>query len=111
MAVFAAENARMVAIEIKQRAVNLYVQLAPILSIVNAWTLNGTDAMLPMPFDIKVEIESYRKLRLDRLRLEDEIEKFLKAKVGDSLIYGNAPEGIDLLVYNDNLIFNGALTW
>lgn len=111
MAIFAAEKARMVALEVKQRAVSFYVQLAPILSAVNGWTLNGVDAMLPAPFDIRIALESYRALRFPRLRLDEETEAFLTAALGDTLTYGNAQAGVDLLTYNPNLVFTTAITW
>jgi hypothetical protein len=91
MAVFLAEKARMVAIEVKGRSLNLYTQLAPILSTVNAWTLNGLDAALPLPFDIRVALESYMSMRLQRLQLESEIESLLTAQVGDTLAGSVAP--------------------
>jgi hypothetical protein len=111
MAIFAAEKARMVALEVKQRAVSFYIQLAPILSAVNSWTLNGVDAMLPDPFSIRVVLESYRALRFPRLRLDEETEAFLTAQLGDTLAYGKPPAGVDMLTYNTNLVFTDAITW
>jgi hypothetical protein len=88
---FSADKARMVAIELKERTSDLYNSLLPIYVSVMDWTLNGYDPALPLPFEIRVQLEGYRLLELERLRLDEYVKEFLTAQVGDTLTYSTPP--------------------
>lgn len=91
MATFDADLARLVALEVKERTLSLYAALLPLQASVSGWVLNGTDPMLPAPFDIRVGVEQYQALKIERLRLDAWIELLLTAQVGDELVYPPPP--------------------
>lgn len=85
MAIFDADKERMVAIELKDQTINLYASIAPLFLTVRSWILDGFDYMLPSPFDVRVAIEQYKALSINRLLLQDYITPFLAAQVGDTV--------------------------
>jgi hypothetical protein len=111
MAKFDADVVRMVALELQARALGLYARVLSIVTCSSAWTLNGTDPLLPLPFDVRVGLEQYRALRLERMRLDDLVESLLTAQVGDTLSYPPPVAGSGLITYNENLIFTEALMY
>lgn len=92
MSTYAADTVRMAALELKQRLLSLEVSLAPVRHTVTGWTLNSYDSVLPMPFDVRVALESYHSLKLERLRLDKDVEKLLEAKVEDVIAVITSPE-------------------
>jgi hypothetical protein len=93
MATFDADIERMTALELKERIVTLYADVLPIFTTVSGWELNRTDPFLPPPFDVRVQLESYRALELERLRLDEYVKLLLTAQVGDTLTYPPPPSG------------------
>jgi hypothetical protein len=91
MAVFAADSERNIALELKRRILAFYVNFAPVLQTVSGWTLNGADASLPTPFDVRSALEQYRALKLERIRQDDLLDLFLTAQLTDTLSISTAP--------------------
>ncbi len=91
MATFSAVEARAVACELKLRIDKLYAAVLPVFVTVNGWELNRTDPFLPSPFDIRVQLEAYRALELERLRLDEYVKEFVAAGVDDTLSYPTPP--------------------
>lgn len=91
MATFEADKERAVAIELRDKAVTLYASILPIYQEVISWVLNGTDPMLPEPFDVKVQLDTYQALTLDRLKLTDWVKELQTAQSGDTLTYPDPP--------------------
>jgi hypothetical protein len=86
MAAFDSELVRLTALEAKRRTLQLYMQLAPLLSTVNAWGLNGDDSALPLPYDVKTALTLFQGLKLKRLVLTEEGDLLAKAQPGDTLL-------------------------
>ena len=91
MATFDAVEARVVACELKLRIDKLYKAVSPIYLAIAEWELNRTDPYLPTPLAIRVQLEAYRTLELERLRLEASVKKFLAATIDDTLTYPTPP--------------------
>jgi len=102
MAIFAAESERNIALELKRRVLAFYVNFAPVLQAVNSWTLNGADASLPTPFDVRSALEQYRALKLDRIRQDDLLDIFLAAQLTDTLSSSGTP-----LFFDGGINFDG----
>lgn len=109
METFDADLERMVAIELKEKLLTLYAGVLPLWSTVNTWKLNDVNTLLPAPFDVRVAIEQYRTLRVERLLLQDTIASFLKAEIGDTLTDQTLPGGSWPLIFNEELIFSPSL--
>lgn len=92
MAVFAADGARTMALELKKRVLRVNIDLTALLQAVSGWTLNSTDDRLPLPFDIRTAIQQYRTVRLERLKLDELVELFLTAQYGDTLAINTTQE-------------------
>ena len=91
MATFDANIVRACAIELKEKVFDLYLELLPMVTTLNGWTLNGLDPALPGPFAVKVQIDAYKALMLDRLKLEPWMSDIQKAAFDDTLTYPPAP--------------------
>lgn len=92
MATFEADHARLIALELKERITTLYAAALPIFTTAASWTLNGLDPALPLPFDIRCQLEAYRALELERLRLDAYVTEFLTADIDDTLTYPPPPD-------------------
>lgn len=89
---FEADKERAVAIELRDKAVTLYAAVLPIYQASISWVLNGTDPMLPMPFDVKVQLDAYTALTLERLKLTEWVTELRTAQSGDTLTYPDPPD-------------------
>jgi hypothetical protein len=87
MATFDADLVRACALELQERTRILYLNVLSIYQTARTWTLNGLDSVLPLPFDLKVQLDTYKALTLDRLRLEPWASDIQKALPGDTLTY------------------------
>lgn len=92
MQVFDAHIDRAVAIELKDKVTTLYVSLLPIFYSVSNWTLNSIDPDLPAPFDVKIQLDAYQALAMDRLKLTDWVKELQTAQSGDTLTYPPPPD-------------------
>jgi hypothetical protein len=92
MATFQADIERAVAIELRDKAATLYATLLPIYLEASSWTLNGIDPDLPAPFDVKIQLDSYQALILDRLKLTEWVTLLRTAQSGDTLTYPPPPD-------------------
>lgn len=108
LATFDADIERLVAIELKTRVIGLYASILPVFGTVTDWVLNGTDPMLPAPFEVKVALQQYKAIKLERLRLDEQITILLTALVGDTLTYPQPP-GVDVVIFDEYLIFDEKL--
>ena len=91
MATYDADIVRAVSIELQERARILYLNVLTIYQTAKTWTLNGLDPALPLPFNIKVQLDAYKALTLERLKLEPWVSDLQKAAVDDILTYPPAP--------------------
>lgn len=111
MASFDANIVRACAIELRERVLTLFMTINAIFQRTGVWVLNSTDPMLPSPFDVRVQLEQYKTLKLERLKLEEWGTELLQATINDVLIYPPPPEsglGVffdDTLMFDENLIF------
>jgi hypothetical protein len=91
MATFEATKVRLVAGEVAIRLKELYAAVLPGFVTVSGWELNRTDPFLPTPFQIRVVLEMYRALEVQRLRLDEYVKEFLGAGIEDTLTYPTPP--------------------
>jgi len=111
MATFDANLVRACAIELRERALTLFMAVNAIYQGSGSWVLNGTDPMLPAPFDVRAQLEQYKTLKLEALKLSEWVTALLQAQPGDMLTYPPPPEsglGVyfdETLVFDENLIF------
>jgi len=111
MATFDAAIERAVALELRRKTLDLYFNILPIWHAVSDWTLNGLDPALPLPYDVKIQLDAFKALTLDRLKLEPWITTLQTAQPGDTLSYPTPPgQGLgvyfdETLVFDENLIF------
>jgi hypothetical protein len=82
------DQVRATAIELQEKTLTLYSAVQPIFAATNDWTLNNVDALVPTPYDVKVQLLAYRALKIDALKLTDWITLLLQAQVGDTLAGG-----------------------
>lgn len=87
MATFDADIVRACGLELQERTRALYLNVYSIYQAVKAWTLNGIDPALPLPFDVKVQLDSYQALTLERLRLGEWVAAIQRAAPNDTLTY------------------------
>lgn len=87
MATFDADTVRACALELQERTRDLYFDVLTIYQTARAWTLNSLDSALPLPFEVKVQVDAYRALSLDKLRLEPWQTNLQGALPGDTLTY------------------------
>lgn len=102
MATFDASKVRAVAIEVKERTLDLYAGILPIQNTLSTWTLNGLDPALPAPFDVRVQLEAYDAIIKQALRLTEWINALKQAQPGDTLSYPNPP-----VYFDGGQIFDG----
>jgi hypothetical protein len=104
--VYSAQLIRTMALELQRRVNTINLNLSPILQTVNQWTTNNLDVFLPAPYGVRVALQQYQALRLDRIRLDDLVDLILKAKIEDTILI-TAVQSNDLwpLIYNEQLIF------
>lgn len=107
MATFAADKVRAAAIELQNKARTLYQAVLPIYRASGAWTLNGLDTELPVPFDLKVQIEAYKALKLELLKL-DWTETLRQAVPGDTSTYPPPPSG-SVIIFDETITFSESL--
>lgn len=111
MATYDAAKVRAIAIELTEKITGLHAESRAIYNICKGWTLNGLDPALPGPYDVKIQIDAYKALVLDRLKLEPWASDLQKALVNDTLTYPAPPDqglGIyfdETVVFDENLIF------
>jgi hypothetical protein len=111
MATFEASKVRAVALELRERVIDIYAAVLPIVSSTDAWVLHGLDPSLPPPYNVKVQLALYQELAVSRLRLTDWITALQAAVPGDTLTYPPPPEqglGVyfdETVVFDQNLIF------
>lgn len=114
MAIFDADIERMCAIELRENLLALYAAVFPIYLVTSAWTLNNLDARLPAPFEVKVQLEAYKKLRIIALKLTEFDALLLTAQPGDTLSYPAEPTSTGLLdgsaPFDGSGTFNGSAT-
>ena len=106
MASYNAMLERAVAIELRHKVTTLYASLLPIFQETAAWTLNGFDATLPAPFDVRVQLEAYNALSLEKLKLVDWATALLTAAADDTL---TAPPATGL--FDGSATFDGTTTY
>jgi hypothetical protein len=87
MATFDATIERATALELRRKTVDLYFSVLPIWHAVSAWTLNGIDPALPLPYAVKVQLDSYKAISVQRLKLDDWVTAIQQAQPGDTLTY------------------------
>jgi hypothetical protein len=109
MATFDAARVRAVAIELKDKSFDLYVNLLPIITALGDWKLNDLDPALPDPFAVKIQLDAYQALSIDRLRLEW-VADVQQSTVDDVLVYPTPPTTLGLffdetIVFDENLFF------
>lgn len=92
MATFQAAHERAVAIELREKTVTLYNSLLPIFRATTQWTLHGTDPLLPEPFAVKVQLDAYKALKLELLKLSDWVTELQGAAPDDTLTYPPPPD-------------------
>lgn len=100
MATFDADIMRACGLELQERTRALYLNVYTIYQAVRAWTLNGIDPSLPLPFEVKTQIDSYKELTLERLKLEPWMSNIQQAGVNDTITYPPPPIVGGLLVFN-----------
>jgi hypothetical protein len=91
MQVFEAHTTRAVAIELKEKVNSIYFDVLPVFYAVSTWKLNSIDPDMPEPFDIKVQLDAYQALTIQRLKLTDWIAALQTAQNGDTLAYPPPP--------------------
>lgn len=108
MSIYAADKIRAAAIELRNKINTLYVEALPIFRATAQWTLNGIDADLPVPFDVKVQLDAYKALAVAALKL-DWIADIQQAELGDELSYPPPPSTGGLITFDQTLIFSEQL--
>jgi hypothetical protein len=101
MATFDADIVRACALELQERTRIHYFNVLSIYQTARTWTLNGLDPALPLPFDVKVQLDAYKALTLDRLKLEPWASDLQKALVNDTLTYPPPPIGSGVLAFDE----------
>lgn len=101
MATFDAAIARSVSIELKEKIFGIYTSVLPLVTAVSTWELNALDPALPEPFAVKVQLDAYQALALERLRLSDWVTALQKAYAGDTLTYPPPPIVGGLLTFDE----------
>lgn len=92
MQIFEAHTTRAVAIELKEKVNSLYFDVLPVFYAVSTWKLNSIDPELPEPFDLKIQLDAYQALTLERLKLTDWVKDLQTAQSGDTLSYPPPPD-------------------
>ena len=108
MASFDPDIARAVALELTQKILTLYAAILPIEQEVAAWTLNNVDRDLPTPFAIRVQLESYKALAIETLRLKEWVNSLLAATVDDIYMSQRA---LASGKFDGSATFNGKVTF
>lgn len=91
MASYDANIVRGVSLELYEDVLDLYIALLPIVNTVKGWTLNSYDPNLPLPFDVKVQLDAYKALKVKSLQLSDWVAALQQAASGDTLSYPPPP--------------------
>lgn len=105
MATFQADQVRAVAIELRDKISTLYIAALPIFREVHKWTLNGFDAECPPPFDVRVQVDAYKAITLETLKL-DWVTEIRTAVYGDTNEYPQPPAGSDTLIFDEYFVFD-----
>lgn len=95
MATYEASKVRAVSLELKDRTLELYAALLPMITEMGTWSLNGTDPNLPTPFEVRVQLEAYEAIVKATLRLTDWITAIKQAQPADFLTYPTPPVYFD----------------
>lgn len=85
MATIDADVERAVALELREKILALYLDALPIYRAANAWILNELDTALPLPFDVKVQLDAFNALTLPALKLTDWGAEIRAAQPEDTL--------------------------
>lgn len=109
MATFDASIVRACAIELREKIVTLYMNVNAIYQGTASWILNATDPLLPVPFEVRAQLNAYKSLTLERLQLSDWVTALQQAGPGDTLAYPPPPESGLGVFFDDNLIFSDQL--
>lgn len=91
---FDANSVRMSALELRENMLALYAAVLPLYKITSAWTLNNVDLLLPLPFDVRVMQEAYKKLKIKALKLTESDALLLTAQPGDTLAIVSTPNAL-----------------
>lgn len=86
MAEFQAAKVRAVSIELREKVLNVYTDITTIAEAVTNWILNSYDANLPLPFDVRTQLDAYTALKIETLKLTDWVSEIRAAQLGDTLI-------------------------
>ena len=106
MATFDADIVRACALELQEDTRRIYLDVLSIYQTARAWTLNGLDPALPLPFAVKVQLDAYKALALTRLKLEPWISDLQRAGPNDTLTYPPPPEGGLGIYFDETVIFD-----
>jgi hypothetical protein len=109
MAALDASIVRACGIELRERILTLFMSVNAIYQGTGSWILNGLDPMLPTPFDVRTQLEQYKALKLDTLRLTEWVTLLLQAQPDDTLTYPPPPADGSGVFFNENLIFTEEL--
>ena len=91
MASFKASIVRAVALELKEKVLELNFQIQGMYQETLSWLLNGTDPGLPLPYDVKIQLDVYEEIQFQELQLTEWVEALRQAQFGDTLTYGPVP--------------------
>jgi len=111
MATFDAQMERAVAIELREKVVDIYLAYLPIYTQVKTWTLNGTDPMLPSPFAVKTQLDAYKAIKQKLLRLDEWVTALQAATIDDTLTYPPPPISTATGMMDGSALFDGSTTF
>jgi hypothetical protein len=111
MATFDAQIVRAVAIELSERVIDFYLAYLPIYTQITSWTLNGTDPMLPSPFEVKAQIDAYKAIKQKMLKLDEWVSMLQQATVDDTLSYPPPPISEASGYFDGSGTFDGTQTF
>ena len=111
MAEFSANKTRAVAIELKEKVAALYLHVAALYSATTTWTVHCHTDHLPLPFDVKVQLQAYDELDIDELQLTDWRDELLDAEYGDTLQEQPSCDGAGSGVFDGSATFDGSTSF
>jgi hypothetical protein len=85
MAEFSADKTRAVAIELREQIISLYTAVSGLYYGVVGWNVRCDWARLPAPFDVKVQVDAYKALKIAPLQLTTWGAELQAATYGDTL--------------------------
>jgi hypothetical protein len=108
MAAFSANKTRAVAIELKEKVAALYLAVAAIYSETTTWTVHCHTDHLPLPNDVKIQLQAYEELEIDTLQLTDWKDDLLTAVYGDTLQAQPPCDGAGSGLFDGSATFDGS---